>query len=148
MKNTSTAVIGALSSLLADTYTLYLKTQNYHWNVTGPHFAALHALFEEQYKDLIAANDDIAERIRALGGAAPGSFSAFAKLSKIVEENGSPAWKDMVKNLANDQDIIVKTAEDTLKLAEDSGDEPTVDLMINRIARHQKNKWMLSAHLA
>jgi starvation-inducible DNA-binding protein len=146
-KNSSTAVAEALSHLLADTYTLYLKTQNYHWNVTGPHFSALHALFQTQYEDLITANDDIAERIRALGEKAPGSFSAFAKLASIKEENGSPAWKDMVKNLSNDQDKIVATATEALKLAQDTGDEPTIDLMIGRIAQHQKNKWMLDAHL-
>jgi starvation-inducible DNA-binding protein len=146
-KNSSAAVVSALSHLLADSYTLYLKTQNYHWNVTGPQFAALHGLFQAQYEDLITANDDIAERIRALGEKAPGSFTAFMKLSKIREETGAPAWKDMLKNLSADQEKIAATAQEALKLAEDVGDEPTVDLMINRIAQHQKNKWMLDAHL-
>jgi starvation-inducible DNA-binding protein len=146
-KNSSTAVTAALSHLLADSYTLYLKTQNYHWNVTGPQFASLHALFQTQYEDLIAANDEIAERIRALGEKAPGSFSAFAKLAKIKEETGSPAWKDMVKNLSADQDRIVHTAQEAMKLAEDVEDQPTVDLLTTRIAQHQKNKWMLDAHL-
>lgn len=147
-KNSGAAVAGALSALLADSYTLYLKTQNYHWNVTGPHFSALHALFQAQYEELTAANDEIAERIRALGHKAPGSFSAFAKLAKVKEENGAPSWSEMVKNLSNDQALIVATAQEALKIAEDVGDEPTVDLLIGRIAAHQKSKWMLDSHLA
>lgn len=146
-KNSSTAVVEALSHLLADNYTLYLKTQNYHWNVTGPHFQQLHLLFQAQYEELAAANDEIAERIRALGAKAPGGFSAFAKLAKVREETGEPSWKDMLKNLADDQDKICESANAALKLAQDVGDEPTVDLMIGRLTVHQKNKWMLQSHL-
>ena len=146
-KNSNTAVVEALSHLLADNYTLYLKTQNYHWNVTGPHFQQLHQLFQTQYEDLAAANDEIAERIRALGEKAPGSFSAYAKLSVIKEEAGSPAYKDILKNLSKDQDKICETAHGVLKLAQEVDDEPTIDMMINRLSVHQKNKWMLEAHL-
>jgi len=146
-KNSAAAVTEALSRFLADTYVLYLKTQNYHWNVTGPQFRDLHLMFEEQYQDLAAANDDIAERIRALGEKAPASFTAFSKLAKIKEENGSPNYKDMLKNLVRDQDTILATATTALDLAQDTGDEGTADLLIQRIKQHQKSKWMLSAHL-
>lgn len=146
-KNSTTAVTAALAKVLADSYTLYLKTQNYHWNVTGPHFSSLHALFQTQYEDLIAANDEIAERIRALGAKAPGSFAAFEKISTIKGEEGTPGWQDMVKNLANDQDKIVATAKEALKSAEEVDDQPTIDLMVGRIAQHEKNKWMLKSHL-
>ena len=145
--NSSPAVIEALSHLLADNYTLYLKTQNYHWNVTGPHFQSLHALFQTQYEELAIANDDIAERIRALGAEAPGSFSAFAKLATITEAQEKTKWQDMIKNLADDQDKICETANRVLKLAQDSDDEPTIDMMIGRLSVHQKNAWMLRVHL-
>lgn len=146
-QNSNTAVVEALTHLLADNYTLYLKTQNYHWNVTGPHFQQLHTLFQTQYEELAAANDEIAERIRALGHKALGSFSAFAKLAAIKEEDGTPSWKQMVETLANDQDKIGDSISKTLKLAQEVGDEPTIDMMIGRLSVHQKNKWMLSAHL-
>lgn len=146
-KNSNTAVVEALSHLLADNYTLYLKTQNYHWNVTGPHFQQLHVLFQTQYEELAAANDGIAERIRALGEKAPGSFSGFAKLAVIKEETGSPSYKDMLKNLSKDQEKICETAHAVLKLAQEVDDEPTIDMMIGRLTVHQKNKWMLEAHL-
>ncbi len=146
-KNSSTAVVESLAHLLADNYTLYLKTQNYHWNVTGPHFQQLHLLFQAQYEELAASNDEIAERIRALGAKAPGSSAAYAKLAKIKEENGDPDWKSMLKNLAQDQDKICETVTATLKLAQEVGDEPTADLMIGRLTVHQKNRWMLQAHL-
>ncbi|HYD17304.1 MAG TPA: Dps family protein [Patescibacteria group bacterium] len=147
MSEKSKKVIEALEALLANSYTLQLKTQNYHWNVTGPSFNSLHMLFETQYTDLAAAIDEIAERIRALGGKAPGSFQAFAKIAEIKEETGSPKSTEMVKNLANDQDIIVASAEKVLQAAEEIGDEPTVDLAIQRQQIHQKNAWMLHAHL-
>lgn len=147
MSKKSAKVLDALEKLLADSYTLQLKTQNYHWNVTGPSFNSLHTLFETQYTDLAAAIDEIAERIRALGGKAPGSFKAFAKVADIKEETGSPKATEMVKNLAKDQDVIVAAAEAVLKAAEEIGDEPTVDLAIGRQQIHQKNAWMLHAHL-
>ena len=146
--NSSPAVVEALSHLLADNYTLYLKTQNFHWNVTGPHFLQLHTLFQTQYEELAAANDEIAERIRALGHKAPGSFSAFAKLASVKEEDGVNDWKKMLETLAADQDKICASANKALKCAEEVGDEPTIDMMIGRLSVHQKAKWMLQAHLA
>lgn len=147
LKNQSKAVVAALSKLLADTYVLYLKTQNYHWNVTGPSFNTLHLLFQTQYEDLILANDLIAERIRALGEKAPGSFAAFLKVADIREETGNPKATQMLKNLAADQHVIVAAAEAVLHAADKIGDEATVDLAIQRIQVHQKNHWMLKAHL-
>lgn len=143
----SKKVIQALSKLLADSYILYLKTQNYHWNVTGPYFNTLHTLFQTQYEDLALANDLIAERLRALGIKAPGSFSAFSKLTSIKEETGNPSATQMLKNLAKDQEIIVASAESVLKAAQADDDDPTVDLAIERQNTHQKNLWMLKAHL-
>jgi starvation-inducible DNA-binding protein len=140
-------VIDGLSRLLADSYVLYLKTQNYHWNVTGPHFNALHMLFQSQYEDLALANDLIAERIRALGEKAPGSFAAFSKLTRIREEAGYPSATQMLKNLVKDHQALADTAEALLTAAEKEGDEPTVDLAIQRQQIHQKNRWMLQAHL-
>lgn len=147
-KNSKTAMADALCHALADGYMLYLKTQNYHWNVTGPHFAGLHALFQTQYEDLAAAIDETAERIRALGSPAPGSLAAFARLASVKEETGSPDWRQMLKTLSGDQAKIVETLQAALDLAQETGDEATADLMITRIAQHQKNKWMLDAHLA
>ena len=138
-------VIENLSRLLADSYVLTLKTQNYHWNVTGPHFAALHAMFEEQYNALAAANDEIAERIRALGEPAPGSFVAFAKLATITEETGAPDARAMVKNLAADHNTAADTASALLKAAQEVGDEASADIAIGRIQAHQKTAWMLNA---
>lgn len=145
--NSSPAVVEALTALLADNYTLYVKTQHFHWNVTGPQFQSLHLLFQAQYEDLAEANDDIAERIRALGSAAPGRFSVFQKLATVQEAPEKADWKEMVKTLADDQDKICSTANKVLKLAQETGDEPTIDMMIGRLATHQKNQWMLKAHL-
>lgn len=146
-KHNNKKVVAALEKLLADSYTLYVKTQNYHWNVTGPSFNSLHLLFQAQYEDLILANDLIAERIRTLGEKAPGSFKAFLALTDIKEETGNPKATEMVRNLAKDQAVLVASAEKVLKLAEEIGDEPTVDLAIGRQQVHQKNHWMLHAHL-
>lgn len=140
-------VVSALERLLADTYTLYLKTQNYHWNVTGPMFNTLHSLFENQYNDHAAAVDLIAERIRALGEFAPGSYSAFEKLSRIKEETGHPDAKAMLKALVKDQETVTATAQALFEAADAAGDEPTADLAIQRMQQHQKNHWMLQAHL-
>lgn len=140
-------VVKALEKLLADTYTLYLKTQNYHWNVTGPSFNTLHTLFQAQYEDMILANDLIAERIRTLGEKAPGSFKAFLALATVREETGHPKATEMVKNLAKDQDTLVASAKAVLKAAQENDDDPTVDLAIGRMEIHQKNQWMLNAHL-
>ncbi|MDE1153408.1 MAG: DNA starvation/stationary phase protection protein [Micavibrio sp.] len=146
-KNSNRSVVDALSKTLADTYTLYLKTQNYHWNVTGPGFHGLHIMFEEQYKDLAAASDEIAERIRALGEKAPASFTAFAKLAKIKEENGNPDYKKMLANLVKDNETAVDTFEALIKTAQDEEDEGSADLAIRRLQVHQKNHWMLKAYL-
>ncbi len=140
-------IIHALSAALSDTAILYLKTQNYHWNVTGPHFSALHTLFQEQYEDLALALDTIAERIRTLGAPAPGSYAAFSKYASIQEEEGTPTWKDMLEKLCHDQKKIIETLNTSLKKAQEIEDETTTDLMIQRLAVHEKNHWMLSAHL-
>jgi starvation-inducible DNA-binding protein len=136
-------VCKGLSKLLADSYLLYLKTQNYHWNVTGKMFQPLHTLFEEQYRDLAEAVDDIAERIRALGEFAPGSFSAFAKVTTIKEENSIPAAEEMIHNLVTGNEAVVKTARQIIDLCEDAEDEVTIDLMVERMQIHEKNAWML-----
>ncbi len=146
-KNKNAAVIDALSCLLADSYTLYLKTQNYHWNVTGPHFNTLHTLFQAQYEDLALAVDLVAERIRSLGEKAPGSYKAFAKLAKIQEETGYPSADKMLKTLVKDQETLIATTQAVLKAGEAAGDDPTVDMAIERMQIHQKNHWMLKAHL-
>ena len=144
----SNAVVEKLKTLLANNYTLYLKTQNYHWNVTGPQFRSLHLLFEEQYNDLFTANDEIAERIRTLGSPAPGSYSAFSKLSSIKEagEEVIPA-ETMVKQLAEDQKTILDSLMDVLEAAQEAGDEGTVDLVTGRISVHEKAAWMLRSSI-
>ena len=146
-KKSSEATVEALSVLLASSYTLYVKTHNYHWNVTGPMFSALHALFELQYTEMALALDEIAERIRSLGAFAPGSFSAFALLSAVEEENGRPQAMQMVANLAADQMIISDLAQKVIAAAEPLGDQPTIDLAVRRMEIHQKHAWMLRSHL-
>jgi starvation-inducible DNA-binding protein len=136
-------VCKGLSKLLADSYLLYLKTQNYHWNVTGRMFQPLHTLFEDQYTDLAQAVDDIAERIRALGEFAPGSFSAFSKVTTIKEENAIPTAEEMIHNLVTGNEAVVKTAREIINLCEDAEDEVTIDLMVERMQKHEKNAWML-----
>ncbi|MBT8061455.1 MAG: DNA starvation/stationary phase protection protein [Xanthomonadales bacterium] len=140
-------VISQLEKLLASSYTLYLKTHNYHWNVTGPMFTTLHGLFEEQYTDLALAVDEIAERIRALDARAPGSYSEFAKLSAINEDTGSPAATDMIGNLVSDQSVIADITRDLIEAAEAIPDAATADLATRRMDVHQKNAWMLRSHL-
>ena len=140
-------VAKALKHLLADNYTLYLKTQNYHWNVTGPNFRSLHLMFEEQYTDLTAANDVLAERIRSLGEQAPGSFKAFGALSTIKESDTVPGADAMVKELAKDQDKILKTLKTALEAAQKTGDEVTVGMVTERMTIHEKNRWMLQSSL-
>ena len=141
------AIAEGLSRLLADTYTLYLKTHNFHWNVTGPQFNSLHLMFEGQYNELALAVDLIAERIRALGEPAPGSYSAFAKLSSIKEADGVPDAATMVHILAEDQLAVVRTARSVFPLADDAHDEPTADLLTQRMQVHEKTAWMLRANL-
>jgi starvation-inducible DNA-binding protein len=136
-----------LSKLLADTYTLYLKTHNFHWNVKGPMFNSLHLMFEGQYTELALAVDLIAERIRALGEPAPGSYSAYAKLSSIAEADGVPEAMEMVRILAEDQLAVVRTARAVFPAADAAHDEPTSDLLTQRMQIHEKTAWMLRATL-
>ncbi len=136
-------IAGGLSRLLADTYTLYLKTHNFHWNVTGPMFNTLHLMFEQQYTELATAVDEIAERIRALGEAAPGSYSQYAALSSIGEETGVPSAEDMIRQLVADQEAVARTARSVFPAAEAASDEPTADLLTQRVQVHEKTAWML-----
>ncbi|GAB1537661.1 Dps family protein [Scytonema sp. NUACC21] len=136
-----------LSHLLADTYTLYLKTHNFHWNVTGPMFQTLHLLFETQYTELATAVDLIAERIRALGYPAPGTYSEFAKLSSISETSGVPKATEMIRLLVEGQEAVVRTARSIFPVVEEVNDEPTADLLTQRMLVHEKNAWMLRSLL-
>ncbi|MBV2210195.1 MAG: DNA starvation/stationary phase protection protein [Thermomonas sp.] len=144
------AIADALSHFLADSYTLYLKTHNFHWNVTGPMFNALHTMFETQYTEQWAALDEIAERIRALGFHAPGSYAEFAKLSSIKEAPGmgdAPAWHDMVEQLVAGNEAVCRTARAALEVANDADDAPTEDLLTQRLQTHEKYAWMLRSLL-
>ncbi|GAB59161.1 MULTISPECIES: Dps family protein [Rheinheimera] len=142
------AIAHGLSVLLADTYTLYLKTHNYHWNVTGPMFQTLHTLFETQYNELALAVDEIAERIRALGEFAPGSYKEYAKLTSIKEADGIPTAEEMIKDLVKGQEAIAKTARSIVPTADDASDEVTLDLLTQRMTVHEKNAWMLRSLVA
>ena len=142
------AIAEGLSALLADTYTLYLKTHNFHWNVEGPMFNTLHLMFETQYTELALAVDLIAERIRALGYPAPGSYSAYAKLSSIKEATDVPKADEMIRQLVAGQEAVVRTARSVFPAAEKVGDEPTADLLTQRMQVHEKNAWMLRSLLA
>ena len=137
------AIADGLSRLLADSYTLYLKTHNYHWNVTGPMFNTLHLMFEQQYNELALAVDIIAERIRALGHFAPASYQAYAKLTVIPEENDQPDAETMIRRLVAGQEAVARTAREIFPLADDAHDEPTADLLTQRMQVHEKNAWML-----
>ena len=132
-----------LSRLLADTYTLYLKTHNYHWNVTGPMFQTLHPMFEAQYNELALAVDSIAERIRALGVFAPGSYTQYGKLTSIKEDSTVPSAKEMIRNLVDAQETVIRTARSIYPLAERASDETTADLLTQRLQIHEKTAWML-----
>ena len=136
-----------LSRLLADTYTLYLKTHNYHWNVTGPMFTTLHTMFEEQYQELALAVDEIAERIRALGIFAPGSYDRFKELTRIDEETRVPGAQEMIRQLVLGQETVVRTAREIFPVIEAAHDEPTADLLTNRMQTHEKTAWMLRSLL-
>lgn len=141
------AISEGLSRLLADSYTLYLKTHNYHWNVTGPLFSTLHAMFEEQYTELAAAVDEIAERIRALGFPAPGSYKRFTELTSIEEEVGVPDAGHMIRQLVIGQETVVRTARGIFPVVERVNDEATADLLTQRMQIHEKNAWMLRSML-
>ena len=147
MSNSHQPTAEALSQLLADSYTLYLKTHNYHWNVTGPMFSTLHLLFETEYTDLALAVDEIAERIRALGFPAPGTYREFSALTNIVEPEGKVAATAMVEDLVADQAKIVASARAVFEAAEANSDQATADLAVRRTEVHEKNAWMLRSHL-
>lgn len=136
-----------LARLLADTYTLYLKTHNFHWNVKGPMFNTLHLMFEQQYTELALAVDLIAERIRALDFPAPGSYRAFAALTSLKEEDGVPAAEEMIRILVKDQEAVVRTARSIFPVVDDAHDEPTADLLTQRMQVHEKTAWMLRSLL-
>lgn len=136
-----------LAHLLADTYTLYLKTHSFHWNVTGPMFQTLHLMFEQQYTELSLAVDLIAERIRALGHTAPGSYSQFLNLSAVAEETGVPSAENMIRQLVDDQETVVRTARRIFAAAEAASDQVTMDLLTARMQVHEKTAWMLRSLL-
>jgi starvation-inducible DNA-binding protein len=144
-------VADGLSAFLADAYTLYLKTHSYHWNVTGPMFNSLHNMFEAQYTEQWTALDEIAERIRALGFMAPGSYEEFVRLSSIKEEKGAqqegPEWHHMVRQLVLGNEAVCRTARKVLEQGEEAGDDPTVDLLTQRLQVHEKYAWMLRSLL-
>jgi starvation-inducible DNA-binding protein len=141
------AVAGDLSRLLADTYTLYLMTHNFHWNVTGPMFNTLHNMFMEQYTELWNSLDTIAERIRALGHFAPGTYREYAELSSISEPQSVPEATEMVRLLVKGNEAVAKTARAVFKVADEANDQPTADLMTQRLDVHEKAAWMLRSLL-
>ena len=137
------AVSKGLSKLLADSYLLYLKTQNYHWNVTGPMFRELHSLFEEEYQEQAIGIDEIAERIRALGEFAPGSFADFSKVTSIKEDSSHPSAEEMIINLLQGNEAVVTTAREVISLTDECEDDVTADMLVTRMRVHEKNAWML-----
>ncbi len=143
-----TAIADGLSRLLADTYTLYLKTHKYHWNVTGPMFQTLHLMFETQYNELALAVDLIAERIRALDVLAPGSYAEFARLSQIPEDSDSPTATVMIERLVEGQEAVIRTARSLYPIVNEAHDEVTADLLTQRMQIHEKTAWMLRSLLA
>src|ERR671915_2478414 len=141
------AIVGGLSKLLADSYVVYLKTHSFHWNVEGPMFQTLHQMFMEQYTETWNAIDLIAERIRSLGEYAPGTYKEYARLASIQETDGVPKAEAMVRLLIDGQEAIVRTAREVLPIADDVHDEPTLDLLTQRMQVHEKNAWMLRSLL-
>ena len=141
------AIADGLSRVLADTYTLYLKTHNFHWNVTGPMFNTLHLMFEDQYNELWIAIDLIAERIRSLGRPAPGTYAEFAKLTRIAEPDGVPKAEQMLTDLVDGNEDVTKTAREVFAIAEKAGDQSTADLLTQRLQVHEKTAWMLRSML-
>lgn len=141
------AIAQGLSRLLADTYTLYLQTHNFHWNVKGPMFQTLHLMFETQYNELALAVDDIAERIRTLGFAAPGTYKQFVELSSIKEVEGVPDAKEMIRLLVEGQEACVRTARSIFPVCDEASDEPSADLLTQRMQVHEKTAWMLRSLL-
>jgi starvation-inducible DNA-binding protein len=147
-ENDRKQIAEGLSRLLADTFTLYLKTHNFHWNVTGPMFRTLHIMFEEQYNALWTASDELAERIRALGLYAPATYKEFGRLTSIKEEDGIPAALDMVRLLVEGHETAARTARTVFTTAENASDAPTADLLTERMQFHEKTAWMLRSLLA
>lgn len=141
------AIADGLSHVLADTYTLYLKTHNYHWNVTGPLFNTLHLMFMAQYQALALTVDEVAERIRALGFPAPGSYTAYGKLSAIRDEDGVPAAEEMIRRLVVGHETLVRTARSAFPAAEKGGDEATADLLTQIMRGSEKTAWMLRSQI-
>lgn len=140
-------IADGLSRMLADTYTLYLKTHNFHWNVTGPMFQTLHLMFMTQYNETWLAVDSLAERIRALGYPALGSYKQFAALTSIKDSDGVPNAKEMIRQLVEGQETVVRTAREVLKIADQANDQPTADLLTQRMTVHEQNAWMLRSLL-
>jgi starvation-inducible DNA-binding protein len=138
-------LVEGLNKVLADTFLLYFKTHSFHWNVEGPQFGTLHAMFMEQYTEMWNATDEIAERVRALGAYAPDSMAAMMKRAALQETGQTPDWKAMVTMLANDNEAITGTIKPLLEAAQEAGDEVTADIMIKRMTIHEKNAWMLRA---
>ena len=143
----SKEIADATSRLLADSYTLYLKTHNYHWNVTGPMFTTLHTLFETQYTELALAVDEIAERIRAVGHVAPGSYRQFGELAVVKDAEGVPKAQDMIRELASDHRQVAETARALFKVADEANDQASADLAVKRMEASEKAAWMLTSHL-
>jgi len=141
------AVAQGLSRLLADTYTLYLKTHNYHWNVTGPMFSSLHLMFETEYMELALAVDEIAERIRALGVRTPASYREFSSLASITEDTDTPDATAMIRRLEQDQEAVVRSVREVFPVAEAARDQSTLDLLTRRMQIHEKTAWMLRSLL-
>lgn len=141
------AIAEGLSRLLADTYTLYLKTHGFHWNVTGPMFQTLHTMFEEHYREMWAAVDEIAERMRALGFTAPGSYSQFSEKTSIKEAEGVPTADEMIRQLVEGHETIIRTAREVLEPVEDGNDQTSADLLAARMNVHEKTAWMLRSLL-
>ncbi len=136
-----------LSNYLADTYALYLKTQNYHWNVKGIHFASLHELFEGQYEELAEAVDEVAERIQSLGGRAPGTFNKFSARTQIPDATGDEQAQQMLQSLTTDHETLAKSGRKLIEAAEEAADHATADMVTARVASHEKTAWMLRSHL-
>jgi starvation-inducible DNA-binding protein len=140
-------IVDGLNHLLADTYTLYLKTHNFHWNVTGPMFQTLHLMFMDLYSEQWLAVDSIAERVRTLGFPAPGTYREFAELTSIEESHGVPNAHNMIRQIVDGQESVVRTARSIFPVAEKAGDQPTLDLLTQRMQIHEKNAWMLRSLL-
>jgi len=140
-------IVDGLNRLLADTYTLYLKTHNFHWNVTGPMFQTLHLMFMDLYNEQWMAVDLIAERIRTLGFPAPGSYQEFAALTSIKDSKGVPSAREMMRQLVEGQETVVRTAREIFPVADKVSDQPTLDLLTQRMQIHEKNAWMLRSLL-